>query len=763
MASVDGATLSAETNGRNTSTVLEQALALAARGFHVFPLIEGGKLPLITEWQNRATRDPLQIRAWWTCPITGFEQAYNIGICTTRYGDDKALLVVDVDNKSGKVGNQSVLELELKGHEFPSTYTQETPTGGRHFFYVTSAPVKQGVNVLGPGLDIRSRGGFVVASGSVVSSGPYTAGDSSDLSPAPGWLIDACGRAPDEKPETSGTPPAEVDQDRAFKRVTHYLLHEAPLAVKGQGGDSVTYKVAARCKDFGVDAKTAHLLMLEHWNPRTTPGWSPERLWDKVSHAYKYGSSAPGASAPEMQFKPVPRPPENPPMTPEAEIGHPFERINKNYAFVLAGGGHHILWETTDQHGQFRLEHLAEESFHKDHASFLMAAGDGVKPVTKLWMNSRDRRSYRGICFLPGGDAPEGWYNLWRGFAVEPTPRGDIAGTPADPGFEAQWAVEAWIEHLTKNVCGGNEQLARWLTAYFAQLVQEPGVKPLVALVLRGGKGVGKNALIQLGMHNILGAHARLYTDRRYLVGQFNGHFENLLLVTFDEAFWSGDKQAEGILKGLITGDKHVIEHKGKEPYAVENKCRVVIIGNEEWLVPASHDERRFAVFDVGPGRRNDRAFFERMRKGMAAGGASLLLRYLLDFDYTGIDINAAPSTQGLLDQKTATLDPFQQWWFDCLSEGWIVGSDFAGVWPAEIDKERMRYAFGRYLKDRNIRARMADERGVGKAMKKFAPSIASGKRRLGENAVNVYRLQPLPRHRAEWEQFIGHTVEWNP
>jgi hypothetical protein len=92
-------------------------------------------------------------------------------------------------------------------------------------------------------------------------------------------------------------------------------------------------------------------------------------------------------------------------------------------------------------------------------------------------------------------------------------------------------------------------------------------------------------------------------------------------MFALDEAFWSGDKQAEGVLKDLITGRDHVIEHKGKEPYSVANKTRVVIIGNEDWLIPASHDERRFAFFDVGDGRKQDRAFFQSMREGMEAGG----------------------------------------------------------------------------------------------------------------------------------------------
>lgn len=711
--------------------MLEHALRLARLGFRVFPLVEGGKLPLVAGWPDSATTDEARLRKWWTCPVTGFEQNYNVGICTT------GLLVIDVDVKDGKPGNHSLLKLEIERGELPQTYTQTTPTGGRHVVYRAPESVRNSVQVLGPGLDVRGRHGFIVGAGSVTDRGVYAANDRTATN-APQWLTEIAGTAPARDVPTQAE--LSVDPARASVAAIEYLK-TAPRAVQGQGGDATTFKVAARLKDLGVGEKDATSLMYEQWNRECEPPWDMSMLALKVSNAYRYGTAAPGSAAPEAQFE---------------KVDHPFVKLNREYAFVLAGGGHHILWETRDVKGRYRLEHLAEASFHRAHASNVMQVGEKVEPVTRLWMGSKERRSYDGICFMPGGEAPPRWYNLWRGFSVQPAPcdaKARLLGETEDAV-----AVRDWLNHLEKNVCQGNTPLAKWLTGYFAHLVQRPAEKPLVALVLRGSKGVGKNALIELGVSDILGAHSLVVTDRRYLIGNFNGHLENLLLVAFDEAFWSGDKQAEGILKGLITGKSHVIEHKGKEPYVVDNRCRVVIIGNEDWLVPASHDERRFAVFDVGQGRKNDRAFFERMRQGMRAGGASLLLRYLLDFDLAGIDVNEAPATSGLLDQKTASMDPFHQWWFECLTEGRIVGSDFGGEWPEECDKERLRAAFTRYLRDRNIRTRLPEERSVGRALKKCAPSVESTKRTGG---VYVYRMNDLAKHRSEWNTFIGHECEW--
>jgi hypothetical protein len=742
---------------------LESALKLAGEGFHVFPLVPGSKLPAIDDFPERATRDPSQIHRWWTDPVMGLEQPYNIGISTSRYGgpvnrngDCEALVVVDIDNKGEKHGDQTIFALELEGKEFPETYTVETPSGGRHLYYRVEHPLRQGTDVLGSGVDVRSRGGLVVGQGSEVQQGLYV-DNGNPVVPAPAWLVV---ELQDTVQRDARTAPEAIDPRHAESRAVHYLTVDAPPALAGQGGDQTTFRVAARVKDIGVGESVAVTLMAEHWNPRCEPPWDINELRQKVANAYRYGALPVGASSPEADFSPLPpldeEQDDDDDAAPASSDTHPFEQLNEEYAFVLAGGGSHILWETKDHRGFFKLEHLTTDAFHKKLAARTMTLGDGkTRPLSTLWMRSPIRRSYDGICFMPGLQAPPRFYNLWRGFTVLPFADGD------DLPRDASESLEMFLDHARTNVCHGDEVLFRWLMGYFAHLVQQPWDKPLVALVFRGSKGVGKNALVDRVGH-LLGNHYLLTSNRRYLVGNFNGHLENCLLFALDEAFWSGDKQAEGTLKDLITGKTHVVEHKGKEPYAVENCTRVVIIGNEDWLVPASQDERRFAVFNVGEGRKQDRAFFRTMREGMERGGYRLLLRYLLDFDLSGIEVNDAPRTSALLDQKVSSLDPFYQWWLECLSDGRLAYSELGGRWPTEIDKDQFRSAFRRYVKERQIRSRIPDDRTIGKLLSDCLPSVdGKHKRKDGEDYVYVYRMPPLPEARAAWEKYIGHAVKW--
>ncbi len=719
--------------------MIEHALALARRGFHVFPVKTGQKSPpLIKDFPTHATRDEAQLQAWWAK-----WPAANIGISTSKFGDSEALLVVDVDNKGDKDGDGSLLALELAGSEFPDTYIQRTPTGGRHIVYRVPASVGQSVEKIAGGLDVRSRGGYVVAAGSRVPAGMYEDAGGR-VQPAPAWLVQRCASKPDAERPAGGDKPAAavVDQDAAIARARHYLEHDAPLAIEGQGGDATTYTVACRVRDFGVDQHAALRLLDECWNPRCSPPWERAGLMDKILHAYRYAKDAPGNAAPEAVFKPI--------VFTEREQAemvngvHPFEKLNKNFAYLAKGDT--VLWETLDEKARPITEHLTVAGFDRMHAAWKMQVGKRSEPVTRMWMEHPSRRTYERIVFAPKGDAPPQFYNLWRGFAVAPAASSDHP------------AVKQWLDHCLKNICQGDVHLNAWLIGYFAHMVQRPWEKPLVALVFKGGKGVGKNALVG-AVGGLLGGHYLLSSNRRYLVGNFNGHLENLLLFVLDEAFWSGDKQAEGTLKDLVTGAQHVIEHKGKEPYAVDNLARVAIIGNEGWLVPASHDERRFAVFNVGRGRQQDRRYFSELAAGMADGGASALLRYLLDVDLSKVDVNAAPASAGLLDQKHASLEPFSKWWLACLQDGMIHGSEHGTTWPEEIEVKRFETAYRSWLRDNNIAARLPPQMLV--ALNLFSPSLTRGKIRVGSATPYAYKLPKLADARKEWDKHMGQPVAW--
>jgi hypothetical protein len=189
------------------------------------------------------------------------------------------------------------------------------------------------------------------------------------------------------------------------------------------------------------------------------------------------------------------------------------------------------------------------------------------------------------------------------------------------------------------------------------------------ALCLRGKQGVGKTKVGEV-VGSLFGTHYELVSDPRYITGQFNSHMAELLLLHADEAFWAGDRRAEGKLKDLVTGLRHRLEFKGVDPISVRNLIRLFVTGNQDWLVPAGFGERRFAIFDVGEGKIKENAYFAAIDREMNNGGREALLHHLLRFDLSQVNLRVIPNTEALLEQIIESATPEQAWWLDTLKRG---------------------------------------------------------------------------------------------
>jgi Bifunctional DNA primase/polymerase, N-terminal len=174
--------------------LLRSALALAARGWHVFACAAGRKRPALRQsWQDLATADPDQVRDWWS------RQPYNIGISCGPSG----LVVIDLDvprgtrpdgisqDEAAAGGTGTFARLcQRHGEPYPpATFGVNTPSGGCHLYFAAARGLlRNSAGLLGPLIDVRADGGYVVAPGSRIGQRAYTVRDSSPPMPLPPWI-----------------------------------------------------------------------------------------------------------------------------------------------------------------------------------------------------------------------------------------------------------------------------------------------------------------------------------------------------------------------------------------------------------------------------------------------------------------------------------------------------------------------------------------------------------------------------------------------
>jgi len=166
------------------AAMLDHALAYAGVGWHVLPLhtprpggacscgrrcSSPGKHPRTRNGVHDATTDEERIRTWWSM----WPDA-NIGIACGPSG----IVAIDVDPRHG--GDESWAELRRQiGDWIDDTVSAQTGSGGSHYVYrappgarignIVSSERFQGA--LGPGIDVRGWGGYIVAPPSLHASG----------------------------------------------------------------------------------------------------------------------------------------------------------------------------------------------------------------------------------------------------------------------------------------------------------------------------------------------------------------------------------------------------------------------------------------------------------------------------------------------------------------------------------------------------------------------------------------------------------------
>jgi hypothetical protein len=196
--------------------MLTAALDLAARGWPVFPCKTRGqnaKRPFTQHGFKDASTDPGTIRNWWSrWPGAA------IGVPT---GPSIGCFVLDVDLPQGP---DSIKTLEAQHAPLPATAMQRTGSGGFQCFFrwPQGVEIRNSTGKLGPGLDVRGLGGYVLVPPSLHPSGNCYEWITNGTRPAdaPGWLVDLITKsAPEPKQEpTAKTRPATSKGTTAYGR-----------------------------------------------------------------------------------------------------------------------------------------------------------------------------------------------------------------------------------------------------------------------------------------------------------------------------------------------------------------------------------------------------------------------------------------------------------------------------------------------------------------------------------------------------------------
>lgn len=167
------------------------AVAAAERGWAVFPCRPDDKRPAVPDWPNRACADPERVGRYWP------SDRHNVGIAC----GPSRLVVLDLDAHGelpedwrlpGVNNGKDVLVqvCEWAGMDWPSTYTVATPSDGWHLYFAApeNSGIRNSASLIGPQVDVRADGGYVVGAGSMVDGKAYEVLYDEPVQALPRWI-----------------------------------------------------------------------------------------------------------------------------------------------------------------------------------------------------------------------------------------------------------------------------------------------------------------------------------------------------------------------------------------------------------------------------------------------------------------------------------------------------------------------------------------------------------------------------------------------
>lgn len=419
------------------------------------------------------------------------------------------------------------------------------------------------------------------------------------------------------------------------------------------------------------------------------------------------------------------------------------EELNKKHAIVhtsefniLTEKLHSFIPGAID----FTLE--SKQSLLNTYENQIVTCSDGEtqKSKAQIWLKHPDRREFLdGIVFDPSTKGhKKNAYNIWKGFAVEPK----------------MGCCSLFKAHIKDIICSGNLNYYQYVWKWLASLIQHPDVIA-TGLVLMGSQGTGKGKFVKT-IGKLFGPHFVHLDNLERLLGNFNFHLKNAVLVFGDEAIWGGNKKDIGKLKAMVTEEFAMIEPKGKDPIAVRNFRHFILASNEDWPLHLDRDDRRFLVLQLSEKRKEDFAYFKTIDAELANGGLEALLYELKNEDISEFNPRELPQNKEAFQVKMSSAPSVETYIYESLNNGYfdIGNASQDSVWKETRPTDSV---FADYVAwcDKQRIASEKQER-LGKALLKLIPSTLKSRPRVpGGNGVRhwIYQFPALSRAREEFQK----------
>ncbi|MEY4351711.1 MAG: hypothetical protein RL078_1790 [Bacteroidota bacterium] len=338
-------------------------------------------------------------------------------------------------------------------------------------------------------------------------------------------------------------------------------------------------------------------------------------------------------------------------------------------------------------------------------------------------------------------------------------------------GPTANPASGNWVlirDYLRDVICDGNSVTYEYLIRYLAHMIQHPEEKPGVMLVLLGGQGTGKGMYFNL-LRAIWPRTTLQVSKIDQVVGRFTSALERNYIICMDEALFAGDRQAIDNLKSIVTEQHLHIEGKYQPSRTIESFHRLFAASNHEHFAHVESDDRRFVFLRVSDYRQKDTVYFSGIAKAIADPKTiSAILYYLTKKDLSQFNVRDKPQTTEQLSQKIKSLQGFERFWYEVLSNTDQHKLELFDEWQQSIfiSTASLIYKY-KLFNTGSERYQPLQSSQILETIKRLCPSAQTGVRETvttndKNEQLRGVRLPKLAVARDEFSAYLGQVIAWD-
>lgn len=586
----------------------------------------------------------------------------NYGVVTgevkNENGEEKYLLVIDVDNKEAGMWNwEAYTKMHLLDKEL-NTYTVSTQSGGLHYYYLTDLVLDMPSTFM-KNVDIKYVGGYVVGAGSIGEKGNYTVVNDIEIINLPNAIYKLIKNRMENKTTNKSF---EVDyyelteQDR--EKIIEGLIEHRDWDTDYNKRYSVLYAMKKTGFDFldflDVIAGSKTDKTSKDW--KTSWGSSPEAEAEigDVLLLVKYSKYVPeGLKETDKIFNKK----HQKVKTLAEAIKIANNMFSERYQKIRVAPKIYVL--------DMKQEcEILEQTFYSEYSSYSIEVEEQDKTYNPATLYFKYSEPLMGHKFIPNnpnkivnidGDM---FYNGYKPIKYKTEFNYDLEYCPLV------------MDYIFDVLASGREDVARIIHTFISKTIFNPTDRVnTFALVMRTvQEGTGKSFFGEF-VYNLIGGEkcgAAKISKVKELNNE-NNVLKNKLFVYIDESANNWDKSDVDMMKDLITGNKFRVKQKYVSNYELENYTHWYFNSNDVNVAPLGLTDRRYMVIKPNTNHTKDKAYFKELDEEINNQQAmENYLGYIYQFKD---DVVVLPETEERVQQKMLNVSAEINWLINMVEE----------------------------------------------------------------------------------------------